>query len=483
MKKSLCLLGMLSVGGGGTWWFWPAPPPAAASGANALVRRGGFAIAIAEEGAFTAKESFPIKVKLEAFKGELTIAQVVEAGTSVKKGDVILAFDPAEIQRMISQAEVDLEAAKNDVVQATKDLELFELKAAYDLQRAQYDHDMAVLNLRKWQEIEAPKGIKEAEAKIRESLNARDEAKTNHAFLKDMRKEDLVSEAEVKRADLAAQKTETDLELSTLSLQLLRGYQQPLETRKLQDTVQKEKSFLEAFKSSIEAQRAQRRSAVLKADKTAREKTDYLDKLRRDLANLTVKAPVDGIVLYGDADQPYYYGERLKIAVGEKVNAHYTLMTIPDLSALKVKLGVGESDVNKVRPGLPVTLRPEALPDLVMKGAIKTVSSVVRRANYWEGDAGRGKFDVVVEVDGVDPRLKPGMKCKVDVAVDEIKDALVLPLDAIFEKEGKPFCYVLGRATPEERALKVGRSSPDFVEVLDGVRESEKVALYDPTKK
>jgi multidrug efflux pump subunit AcrA (membrane-fusion protein) len=58
-----------------------------------------------------------------------------------------------------------------------------------------------------------------------------------------------------------------------------------------------------------------------------------------------------------------------------------------------------------------------------------------------------------------------------------------VPLDSVFERDGRTFCYVLAASKPEERQVKVGRSSADFVEILEGLAEGDKVALYDPTKK
>jgi multidrug efflux pump subunit AcrA (membrane-fusion protein) len=98
-------------------------------------------------------------------------------------------------------------------------------------------------------------------------------------------------------------------------------------------------------------------------------------------------------------------------------------------------------------------------------------------------DPSRSKFEVEVAVEGVDPRLKPGMKGKVEIAVDEPKGVLHVPLDAVFEKDGKTTCYVAGVGKTEERKIKIGRSSLDFVEVLEGLAEGEKVTLFDPTRK
>jgi len=482
MRKLFVLLSLIPVGGG-AWWVWPAPPAGPAAGATAVVRRGDFKINVVEQGAFTAKESVQIKVQMESYHNQLTITKVSDPGAHVKKGDVVLELDASEIIQMKAQAEVDVQTTSNDVVQATQELNIQEIKTRIEMERAQYDVDSAELKLKKFIELEGPKAIKEAESKIRDSLNNRDEMAQNHKFLLDMKKEDLVSEAEVKRAEIASKKAEGDLEIAQLALQLTQKFEQPLELQRLRNVFADTKSFQASKKGEMGALTAQKRSALLRAESALKQKQTLLDKITLDLEHAVIKAPVEGIVLYGDASNTRYWGQQFKVAVGEKVNPHFTLLTIPDLSAFKVKLGVSEADVNKVRPGQAVTIRPEALPDAVMTGTIKSVGSVPSVREDWTSDPSRSKFDVEIEVAGVDARLKPGMKGRVDIAVDEVKGALHIPLDAVFEKDGKTYVFVMGVSKPEERKVKVGRSSADFAEILEGLADGEKVALYDPTKK
>jgi HlyD family secretion protein len=482
MKKLILLLSVSSLGGG-AWWVWPAPPAGPASGATAAAKRGDFKITVVEQGSFAAKESVQIKVQMEGFHNQLTITMVADSGSAVKKGDVVLELDASELVQVKAQAEVEVQTATNDVVQATQDQNIQLLQNRIDLERAQYNYDAAVLKLKKYRDLEAPKLIKEAEAKIRDAVNAKDEMATNHKFLLDMKKEDLVSEAEVKRAELASKKAESDLEIALLALQLMKQFEHPLEHKRLENEVLDTKSFLDGKKAATEALSAQKRSALLRAESALKQKQGQLEKLTRDLEHTVIKAPVGGIVLYGDASQPRGWNQQFKVAVGEKVNPHYTLLTIPDLSSFKVKLGVSEADVNKVRAGQAVIIRPEALPDAVLKGVIKSVGTVPSPRDDWTADPTRSKFEVEIAVDGVDPRLKPGMKGRVDIAVDEVKGAIHIPLDAVFEKDGKTYCYVMGGSKPEERKVTVGRSSADFAEILEGLAEGEKVALFDPTKK
>jgi RND family efflux transporter MFP subunit len=478
MFRLFVLGGVLAAAGGGGWWYYRAKPVAAAPGAHATAKKGSFSVPISAQGTFAAKDSMNLELRPEVYNGPFTITMVVAAGTSVKKGDVLMEFEQTEVDRLLSQAAIEEQAAKNDVVQATSDLGIQHVNNRIALEKAKSDHEAAILTLKKWVDLEAPKAVKEAEARIRETENALAEAKSSLEVLKQMQEEELVAEAEVKKAELAAAKATTDLEFNMLALQLLRNFDHPLQTSKLETAVRDAKSNLEGLESSSAAQIAQKESAKLRAENALKEKSSYLEKLKTDKDNLVLKAPVEGILLYGN---PEHYWNNQKIAVGEKVGSHNTLLTIPDLSALKVKMAVPEADVNKIKEGLVASIKPEALPDLTLQAKVTRVSTVSTNSRPWD-DSSTGKFDVELDLEGVDPKIKPGMRCKVEIVTEEVVDVVFVPVDAVQEKDGKPICWVLNGERPEERAVKPGRSSHDYVEITEGLKEGDKVALYDPNR-
>jgi hypothetical protein len=100
--RKLALLG-LPAAAALAWWLWPsAAPTAHSSGGHAAVKRGDFPITIVEQGTFAARQSMQLRIAPEAYMGQLTITQVCSAGTAVRKDDVVLECDKAEISRLIA---------------------------------------------------------------------------------------------------------------------------------------------------------------------------------------------------------------------------------------------------------------------------------------------------------------------------------------------------------------------------------------------
>jgi multidrug efflux pump subunit AcrA (membrane-fusion protein) len=86
---------------------------------------------------------------------------------------------------------------------------------------------------------------------------------------------------------------------------------------------------------------------------------------------------------------------------------------------------------------------------------------------------------VRVQVNESEPRLRPGMTARVEIEVEERKQALFIPLEAVFERDGRSVVYLEGRR-PRAREVVVGPSSADFVVIEKGLARGERVLLRDP---
>ena len=88
---------------------------------------------------------------------------------------------------------------------------------------------------------------------------------------------------------------------------------------------------------------------------------------------------------------------------------------------------------------------------------------------------------MIVKLDQMDARLRPGMNASVRVAVDRVADAVVIPARAVFQKNGRSVAYVSRtRGGWDERLVQFARRGQEQLVVRDGVRPGERVALKDP---
>jgi multidrug efflux pump subunit AcrA (membrane-fusion protein) len=199
----------------------------------------------------------------------------------------------------------------------------------------------------------------------------------------------------------------------------------------------------------------------------------------------TLIAPIDGVVMrYQDRSSNNSQEGRLS-KLGEYVTGLMEsqtptyLMTVADLSRLIVKMKISEMDILKLKEGMDVKVTVDALPGRDFPSKVTLVSPQA------EKDSNNLKnFKVEVTLLKGDARLKPGMTARVDGLLDSRKKVLKLSLSGVFEEGGKEFAYVsAGADKPKKTPLKLGLRSEMDVEVLEGVKEGDKLLTEKPDDK
>lgn len=475
---AIALLGL----GAAAWVTLGRKEDAAPTGGVATAKKGDYRITVTEEGNFQARESITLKVATQAFHQPMTITKICDEGMTVGKDEILIEIDKGEIDKIISQAEIELQAEENNVIQAGEDLRIQKEDNLVLLQRAEDDVKSAERDKRKWEEIEAVKKVEESEVAIQDARQAVIDQENEVEHQERMFSKEFAPKMHVDKAKQALNKARMALKFAEINLKLLKEYENPRQTAYLEALVADKRMFQKNRQVNLNSIVNQKNSALMRAQAAKRNKEDHLRKLKLDRDAMTVKAPIAGIVLYGDPRQRMYGGGmNMELKVGGKIHPHHPLMTIPDLSFYKVNLQVNEGDVNKVAAGLKVQIRPEAIPNTNFTGKVTKVSRVSGQQQWWAASDGGSKFDVEIEMDGTDARLRPGMKCKSEILIEEVTGVVYVPIDSIFEKDGKTFVYVVASA-PQQREVKPGRANQDVIEILEGLKEGEKVTLYDPSR-
>lgn len=158
---------------------------------------------------------------------------------------------------------------------------------------------------------------------------------------------------------------------------------------------------------------------------------------------------------------------------GEIVAPPKLAFQIVDMSRLKVDLSLPERDLARVAASQTARIRTEVLEDVEIGGKVQRLSPVV--------DPTTGTVKVTISVEPGQQKLRPGMFVNVDIIVDTHEDAVLLPKRALVYAEGRPYVFVLvtkdEHTTAERKAVKLGVSEKDSVEVLEGVDAGEQVII------
>ncbi len=230
--------------------------------------------------------------------------------------------------------------------------------------------------------------------------------------------------------------------------------------KKLEDNIKNEKII-----NSVDMQNAE-----LKIERAKRD----LDEEKRDRERLIVRAPNEGLVVY---KEDRHSATREKIKVGDIPHRRMPLLELPDLSVMQIKTFVNEIDIRKIKKGQKTVIRLDAVQNAVFVGEITDIAYLARR----EQGTNVKVFDIYITIDGGEnPLLKPGMSASVEIVLEKLEDKVYVPLESIFEKDGKTFAYVLDSGW-EEKEIKIGKTNRDYAVVEEGLSVGQKVSLLDPT--
>ena len=145
-----------------------------------------------------------------------------------------------------------------------------------------------------------------------------------------------------------------------------------------------------------------------------------LDLAQQRLEDATVRAPVTGTVI----EKTVSVGQVITSATGA-FGGGTTLLKMADLSKVRVRALVNETDIGSVRAGLPATVVVDAYPDRPFRGTVEKIEpqAVVQQSVTM--------FPVLVSIANVEGLLKPGMNGEVSVLINRRDGVLAVPNDAV----------------------------------------------------
>ncbi|MFC1498733.1 hypothetical protein ACFLS1_09745 [Verrucomicrobiota bacterium] len=447
------------------------------------VIKGGFNVVLGMDGNLDAIKRHNMRYESRGRWG-LEIVEVIEDRTKVKKDEVIVRFSSDKYEKALEEASLKLEDEYKNLALAEEDLEMIKsdnlnnIKFTTDLMRASRDE------LKKYIEQDAPRKRREltgavstADKKCKSDISKLSEARIN---LSDGNRQDPKKLQELEKSVTAAEKSVDEAkkqrEKALYDLLVQKRYEHPQQMRKLQEA---------AVKSFMTLQRDVVRAAgeVIKAQRQIKNYESIIEKLQEDIKNieedienLTLRAPVDGIASLGNPMRRPWDREK-EIKIGAKISPREIVASIPDLSSFTCHIKIPEEFRSKAKIEMPAVLKSKAIPDLILKGKLEWIAPMAEHVMYWDKSTPK-VYSARISTDAQDERLMPGMTMNVEIIVEEVKDVLYVPIEALYNKEGKTYCRVRALGGLREKEVDSGRSSNDYVEIRSGLEEGEEVFLH-----
>ncbi|HEX7585540.1 MAG TPA: efflux RND transporter periplasmic adaptor subunit [Prolixibacteraceae bacterium] len=196
-----------------------------------------------------------------------------------------------------------------------------------------------------------------------------------------------------------------------------------------------------------------------------------IDKYQEALAATTITAPEAGIVMFAKDWSGKSYGKDTEINIWRPLIA-----TLPDMSVAITETYIREIDISKVQLNDSVRITIEALPDKIFWGKVIKIATIGEDHPDFDMKA----FKVIIRFDRSDKDMKPGMSANNDIIINSYKDKLLVPLKAIYSKNGKQIVYLKRGGDITEQEITTVAENEQFAVVDKVIKEGDIVLLYQP---
>ncbi len=224
---------------------------------------------------------------------------------------------------------------------------------------------------------------------------------------------------------------------------------------------------------------AQARARLKSAEGRYRIEVEQRQELADQFSNCVIRALRPGLVVYGGSDERRFFGGEEQIREGATVRERQSIITIPDMTHMAVKVRIHESHIKKVSKGLKARITVDAFPDIKLEGEVIKVGVLPDSQNRWMNPDMK-VYLTSVGVNGVYDWIKPGMSAKVEILVRELPDVVYVPIQAVSSVKGKQVCFVAHTGGADQREVEVGEFNDEFIEIKKGLKEGDKVLLRAP---
>ncbi|MCZ6598856.1 MAG: hypothetical protein O7B99_14555 [Planctomycetota bacterium] len=454
-----------------------APPEGpSAEGKVVAVWKGDLRPTLDLAGMLAPAEPSMIALWLEEYRGELMVLEVIPHGTFINEGDVLIRFETKAIDEQIEKTRFDLAQAERDFVGKGEERRLAEEADQAGLARAEMDADWAARTLAGY--LEKEKGFKLEEVRLsRQSMQHRlDDARDELQQLEKMYREDeLVDATEeivLKRArrSMASSMARTRLREQQIDHEL--ALAEVMKQERLELDAAQKASALERQRRSVAVKEASREAAAIRARYDLDNQRSKLEALERDRELLVVRAPRSGLAVHGDVEAAPGTGV---LERGSRAGLFKTIMTVAKPDVLRIVTDVPEVSLFQAKTGSAVRATLAALPDLEMSGSIRV--AYLPTGQKGEENVYRGE----IEIQESDPRLRPGMKCKLAIILEALHDVVLIPKAAIIQRGDQTVvrCSPSADGAFDERAVVLGPRDEENVVVEKGLAAGEFVQVIE----
>jgi HlyD family secretion protein len=432
-----------------------------------------FEIKVRTIGVLDAARSHMVSSAVRGDKGKIIF--LIEDGSHVKKGDILVRLDPTPFEEDInrlSEEVQNLEAA----VEAERQIFKWEKnQVEKEIKTAEFNVRVAELEFKRLIKGEGPIQLTQYKTELEKTKQTQEKYT---AYIDDLHKLSREGFSNITEITLARKKLAELKEKQAAAQSQYNSYKNhvfPSLTETARARIEKSQMELEQTRNGSVYKIAKTAAALNKSVSNLSGKQSALQRAEKELDKTIIKAPFQGIAILFEA---FRNGQKRKPRIGDKVWQNQPLLYLPDISAMIVKTKVREIDLHKLFLNQDCRVNVDAYPDLSFDGEVSFIG--VLASGRSQGGGGEKYFQITVSVQTKGSSLRPGMTARTTIFGKKVKDALCVPIQAIFHDSGNDYCYIFtGNGLIREK-IAIGYQNEDWVQVVSGLTDGDQVSLVKP---
>ncbi len=442
------------------------------------VKQGPLTISIDASGTIKALDQVVITCKVKG-EGGVTILSVVEEGTHVKEGDLLMTLDSSHFEDKLVAEEITLQNAETTLISAQESLAVGKNQAESDLEKAGLTLKFAQEDLVKYEEGDYLNEVTDANAQIVVKVEAVQQAKKKYEGSQRLFEDKYISETELKADELALSRAQLEEMLAKNKLQLLQDFTYGRTIAQLTSDVWQAKMAEERGKRKAKADVVLLEAALLEAKGTLERQKDIVKKLETNIANTKIIAPAGGMVVYATSQRMRWGSSNEPLDIGQQVRERQELIHLPTSDKVKAEIKIHESSMQKVKVGLLVVVTVDAISEKTFTGQVAKIAMLPDAQMAWLNPDLK-VYATEIHLDGEGNGLRTGMSCRASIVVEEYEDVVYVPVQAVVRIGNQPTVYVVKDGKSEPRKVEIGLDNNRMVHVVSGLEVGEKVMLAPP---
>jgi HlyD family secretion protein len=292
------------------------------------------------------------------------------------------------------------------------------------------------------------------------------------------------------KADTAVTASQDKLNLLTARYDVRRGeldtagneFVGAIEAQKNALTLEESRRHLQQLEEDASSRTATTTAALAVVEERRNKAQLAMQRAQGIIDNLIVKSPIDGVVsVKENRDGQFFFFTGMVLPQYREGDTTFSGRNIADVvesGKMEVRAKVTETDRDNLQAGQTATVQVDALPGRTFTAKVGALAGGASRGSFFETSAVR-QFDINLQLDQPDPQMRAGSSLRVVIDGREIKDAIHVPRQAVFEKNGKTYVFLQIGERFDRRDVKVVNRTEGRA-VITGLNEGDAIALVDP---